>query len=165
MVFGDELDEDEGTVARTTTYVADVTDLSKPVLVNAFEHEGCNVDHNLMIRGDFVYQANYAGGFRVLDFSSPPNLTPFAHFDTRPEDNATVFDGASGVFSDFASGIVVLSDRQRGLFVFANPEPVPPPPPIPAVTTWGLVAMMLLLLAAGTIVVRRTRQRVPVSQA
>ena len=153
VVFDDELDERDGGVDRTTTYVADVSDLSKPVLASTFEYQGCNIDHNLMVRGDFVYLANYAAGFRVLDFSSPPNLTEFAYFDSHPEDNATNFEGASGVFSDFPSGIVVLSDRQRGLFVFDNPEP--PQAPIPAVSTWGLSAMVLLMLAGGTIVVRR----------
>ena len=112
-----------------------------------------------MVRGDFVYLAKYAAGFRVLDFSSPQNLTEFAYFDSHPEDNATNFEGASGVFSDFPSGIVVLSDRQRGLFVFDNPEP--PQAPIPAVSTWGLSAMVLLMLAGGPIVVRRAVSLLP----
>lgn len=127
VVFDDELDELNGLVDRTTTYVADVSDLNTPTLAGTFEHEGCNIDHNLMVRGDFVYEANYATGLRVLSFASPPNLTAFGFFDTHPEDDATEFDGASGVFADYPTRIVTLSDRQRGLFVLcAEPgKPIP----------------------------------------
>ena len=156
VFIGDEFDE-FSLVAGMTTYVADVLDLENPTLASTFEYDACNVDHNMMVRGDYLYQANYAAGLRVLDFTSPPNLTEFAHFDTRPEDNATDFVGAWGVFTDYASGIVVLSDRQRGLFVFANPEPPPPPPLIPTASGWGLWSMALLLLVAGTIAVRRAQ--------
>ncbi len=155
VIFNDELDERDGFVSRTTTYVADVSNLSAPTLAGTFEFQSCNIDHNLMVRGDFVYEANYATGLRVLNFESRPNLTEFAHFDTHPEDNATDFEGTWGVFSDFASGNVIVSDRQRGLFVFANPEPPPPPPPIPTVSAWGLALMTLLLLAAATVAIRR----------
>ncbi|MFQ5494013.1 MAG: hypothetical protein ACE5EX_01400, partial [Phycisphaerae bacterium] len=68
-------------------------------------------------------------------------------------DNATDFSGTWGVFSDFGSGIVIVSDRQRGLFVFDNPQR--PERVTPTVSTWGLAAMTLLLLVAATLAIRR----------
>ena len=146
VFVGDELDETRRTVGRTTTYVVDVSNLSMPTLASTFEHDACNIDHNMMVHGDYLYQANYAAGLRVLDFTSPPNLTAFAHFDTRPEDNVTDFVGAWGMFTDYASGIVVLSDLERGLFIFGNSEPPPVPLPIPSASDWGLCSRALLLL-------------------
>ena len=123
VIFGDELDEYFGVVAQMRTLVADVSVLTAPTLAGTFEFDTCNIDHNQMVRGNLVFQANYSTGLHVLDFSSPPTLTQVAHFDTRPEDNVTDFLGAWGVFTDYASEIVVLSDRQRGLFVFAIGDP------------------------------------------
>ncbi len=37
----------------------------------------------------------------------------------------------------------------------------PPPPPIPTVSEWGLIVMTLLLLTAGTIVIRRYKAHGP----
>jgi hypothetical protein len=43
----------------------------------------------------------------------------------------------------------------------ANPIESPAGPVIPTVSEWGLIVMGLLLLAAGTIVIRRLRPREP----
>lgn len=127
VFFDDELDELFGAVAQTTTYVADVQDLANPTLAATFTHAGCWIDHNLHVRGDRVYQAHYSAGLRVLDASNPLALAEVAHFDTRPADNVQGFPGAWGVFADFPTRIVVLSDRQRGLFVLCD-EPEKPLP-------------------------------------
>ncbi len=155
VMFGDELDEDGGTVNNTTTYVVDVSNINAPTMAATYAFDTCNIDHNLMVRRDRVYEANYAAGLRVLDASDPLNMTEVAYFDTHPEDNNTSFLGAWGVFTDFPSNIVVVSDRQRGLFVLRDDQTLPPEPEIPTVSEWGLVVMSLTLLSIGVWAIRR----------
>lgn len=112
----DETDEISGRVARTRMLVWDVTDLDDPVLVK--EHFGPTsaIDHNLYVRGDLVYQANYMFGIRILDVSNPINPVERAFFDTVPATD----DGFGGVWSSypfFDSGVIVVTSSREGLFV------------------------------------------------
>ena len=121
VLVGDELDEaGDPDVSVTTTYVVDISDLDTPVLHTTYTNNLCAIDHNLMVRGDRSYQANYSTGLRVFDISDINAVTEVAFFDTRPEDNIQDFLGLWGVFTDFPSKVIVASDRQRGLFVFCD---------------------------------------------
>lgn len=127
LYFGDELDEYFDVVTNTRSYIVDIQDLTNPTLASTFDHDGCWIDHNLMVRGSRVYQAHYTAGLRVLDVSNPLIPSEIAHFDTRPEDDLKDFFGMWGVFTDYPSRIVTCSDRQRGLFVVCD-EPATPIP-------------------------------------
>ena len=116
LFIDDELDERRSAVSETTTYVADVRDLENPVLLPSFTSGVCAIDHNLTVRGIHVFEANYASGLRVFDFSDINDIHPIAFFDSHPGHNGFVFDGAWGVFV-LPSGTILVSDRQRGLFV------------------------------------------------
>ncbi len=116
VVFGDEGDE-SGSGLTSTTYVADVQDLNNPVLVNTFTNGICSIDHNVIIRGGLSYHANYSSGLRVFDMSDPLNISEVAYFDTAPSTNFVGFVGAWGVYPSLPSGIVLISDIDRGLFV------------------------------------------------
>lgn len=126
LFFNDELDELYGTVPSTRTYVADVQDLANPSLAHTYDHPGCWTDHNLIVQGDRVFNAHYAAGLRVLDAADPLNLAEVAYFDTHPGDNAQGFEGVWGVYV-FPSGIILASDRERGLFVLCIEGTCPPP--------------------------------------
>ncbi len=118
LFANDELDErDDPGVTSTTTYVIDVNNLNNPSFHSSFTNGLASIDHNLMVRGDFVYEANYSSGLRVWDVSNINNPQESGFFDTRPENDNTNFEGAWGVSSQLPSGLVVVSDRQRGLFV------------------------------------------------
>ena len=127
VFFNDELDEYFGNISQTRTYVADVQDPANPTLAATFDHDGCWIDHNLIAVGQRVYQAHYAAGLRILDVQNPLVPVEVAHFDTRPEDNATDFLGAWGVHAGLPSRIVLLSDRERGLFVLCDQTSIPLP--------------------------------------
>lgn len=152
VIFGDELDEYFGAVSSTVTYVADVSNLSSPTLAATFIHESCNIDHNLMVRGDRVYQANYTTGLQILDATDPTNMSLVGFFDTRPEDNSQDFFGAWGVYTDYPSGVIIISDLERGLFVL---EEFVETPDIPAVSQWGVLLLALMVLTVGTLVIVR----------
>ncbi|SVB66891.1 uncharacterized protein METZ01_LOCUS219745, partial [marine metagenome] len=63
----DEGDEIAGTAPRTRTLVWDIEDLDDPVLTREHFGETSASDHNLYVRGQFMYQSNYVSGLRVLD--------------------------------------------------------------------------------------------------
>ena len=116
--MNDELDELTGLAERTRTLVWDVTELDDPVLVA--EHFGSTTatDHNLYIKGDRMYQANYQAGMRVLDISNPENLEEIGFFDTTPyEGNPPTMSGAWTAYPFFESGTVVVSSTREGLFL------------------------------------------------
>ena len=124
--MNDELDELTGLAERTRTLVWDVTELDDPVLVA--EHFGSTTatDHNLYIKGDRMYQANYQAGLRVLDISDPENPEEIGSFDTTPyEGNPPTMSGAWTAYPFFESGTVVVSSTREGLFLLRpGPRPV-----------------------------------------
>lgn len=118
LFLGDELDELQAPgVSTSTTYVFDVSTLIFPTVVTSYTNGVCAIDHNLMVRGGTIYAANYTSGLRVYDAVDPLAIQEVGFFDTHPEGNEFSFDGAWGVFADFPSGVVLVSDVQRGLFV------------------------------------------------
>ncbi len=120
LFFNDELDENSATVFSTTTYVADIQDILAPTLAATFDHPGCWIDHNLIVRGDRIYQAHYAAGLRILDATDPLGLSEIAHFDTHPESNVQDFVGGWGIYTGMPTRVVLLSDIERGLFVLCD---------------------------------------------
>jgi choice-of-anchor B domain-containing protein len=118
FLLNDEFDESTFGM-NTRTLVFDVADLDEPAF--DFEHlgEAASTDHNLFVHDGHAYQANYTSGLRILDLAAidAGSLTEAAYFDTHPEGDPTGFDGAFGVYPFFESGIVVVSDMTRGLFV------------------------------------------------
>ena len=136
LVVGDEEDElfgisdprnpDLPDTART--YFFDVQDLNNPNLVGFFDSPAASIDHNLFVKGDRVYQANYTAGVRVLDISNlavDVNLvSELAHMDTEPRlpnknmnHNINIFIGPWGVFPFFDSGTIAASDGLNGLIL------------------------------------------------
>jgi len=101
----------------TTTYVVNVENPSAPFLVTTYNTGLNSIDHNLMIRGQYVFQADYTTGLQVFDISNVLNAQKVGFFDTFPPNDARVFSGAWGVYSDLPSGIILISDIEGGLFV------------------------------------------------
>lgn len=122
LFLDDELDERDGLVETTTTYVFDVQDLENPKLVRTFTNGLASSDHNLMVRGALLYEANYSTGLRVFNIRDIDNITEVGFFDTYPENDDVgaggVGTGAWQVYTQMPSGIVMVSDRNRGLFIF-----------------------------------------------
>lgn len=123
LFIGDELDElNNPVVDDTVTYVADVGDLNNPTLATTFSNGLCSIDHNLMVRGEFVFEANYTAGLRIFDISDVNTIQEVGFFDTHPDDNTLSFNGAWGVYTALPSGVVLVSDEDHGLFVLDASE-------------------------------------------
>jgi choice-of-anchor B domain-containing protein len=124
--FQDDESDEGPNVPRTRTMVWDLADLENPRL--AREHMGVeeSFDHNLYIKGNLMYQANYKSGLRILDVSNPENPREVAYFDTAPYmGNSTGFNGAWSVYPFFQSGTIVVNSIEQGLFVVRYTPPLP----------------------------------------
>jgi choice-of-anchor B domain-containing protein len=113
----DEIDEGNGE-PKTRTLIWDLADLENPRL--AKEHMGVesSTDHNLYVKGNLMYQANYRSGLRILDISDRENPREVGFFDTAPYMNSVPgYNGAWSVYPYFRSGSLVLSGIEQGLFI------------------------------------------------
>ncbi len=116
---------------NTHTYVFDLADLDAPVLHMRYTGTTSASDHNLYVKGNFAFQANYRSGLRILDISgiAERDISEVAFFDTQPASNASGTSGAWSVYPFFASGTVIVSDISAGLFVLRPNLCTPPSTP------------------------------------
>jgi choice-of-anchor B domain-containing protein len=123
LVFDDELDEMRNG-HRTRTFIFDVRNLASPSLIGTYEAAGSAIDHNLVIRGRFVYQANYSAGLRILDLAQVAmgQLREVAFFDTFPTHDNTQLQGAWIAYPFFDDGTVLVSGTDGAFFVL-RPHP------------------------------------------
>lgn len=120
FIFGDETDEINFGI-NTRTLVFDFADLDNPVESSTYFGPSVAIDHNGYVLGNEFYLASYRAGFRLLDISNiqtPSNsISEIGFFDTYPDNDNTAFNGAWSIYPYFASGNIVVSDIDRGLFV------------------------------------------------
>jgi choice-of-anchor B domain-containing protein len=123
FIANDEGDEQSFSL-NTRTLVFDASDLDAPFFTGAYLADVRAIDHNLYVRGNYVFEANYRSGLRVLEIGdlSEAELTEVAFFDTFPGSDATSFDGAWNVYPFLPSGTIIVSDIDRGLFVLRMDE-------------------------------------------
>jgi choice-of-anchor B domain-containing protein len=118
LYVDDETDGPAQGVARSFTRIFNVTDITNPVYVGGFASGASDsTDHNLYVRDQYIYEANYHSGLRVFDASNPTAPTEVAFLDTYPEDDNGGYAGAWSNFPFFPSGTILVSDINRGLFV------------------------------------------------
>ena len=119
FVLNDELDELRfpDAIKATRTLIWDVADLDDPVLHVQHFGEAPSIDHNLYIVGDYVFQANYTSGLRILDLGDIDNPREVAFFDTVPGSDVRQFSGAWSVYPFFESGTIIVSSTGEGLFI------------------------------------------------
>lgn len=85
-------------------------------------YEENSVPHNVMLTNEFAYVAYYNEGLRIYDLRSLP-VKEIAHYDTHPQEQGLfTMRGAWGIYRDFPSGRIVVSDRINGLFLFEFDE-------------------------------------------
>lgn len=118
FLLNDELDEQQQHVP-TRTYVWDVSDLDAPLVRGVYEGPTSSIDHNLYVRGQFAVESNYRSGVRFLDVSSAATgaLREVGFFDVYPIDDQALFNGTWSNYPYFASGTVIASGIEQGLFV------------------------------------------------
>ncbi|MFK7844285.1 MAG: choice-of-anchor B family protein [Rhodothermales bacterium] len=110
----DELDEDGG---NTRTIIWDLEDLDDPFIASDYFGPTKAIDHNLYVKGNLVYETNYTAGLRILDITDPEIPVEIGFFDTYPLNDATSFNGAWSNYPYFASGNIIVSSIEDGLFI------------------------------------------------
>lgn len=93
----------------------DLADELNPVEVSRWIGPG-NLPHNVHVKGNYAHIAHYGGGYRVVDISNINNPVEVAHFNNK-NGNPTGFVGVWEVYPYFASGKVIMSSIEDGLFV------------------------------------------------
>lgn len=79
-------------------------------------YENNSVPHNIMCTDQFAFVAYYNEGLRI--FNIVDNPYEIASYDTYTQTSAFQMNGAWGVYSNYSSGRIIVSDRQNGLFLF-----------------------------------------------
>lgn len=133
LLMDDELDERNiSSVTNTRTLIWNIEDLDNPFHQADYTGVSTSIDHNQYIVGDYSYQANYQSGLRILDISdiANSNLSEAGFFDIYPSGNATNFNGAWSVYPFFASGNVIVSGIEQGLFILRPNITVISAPPV-----------------------------------
>ncbi len=123
----DELALMNGLIDNTRTVIFDVSDLEDPQVVGEFFFDTRAVSHNLYIRGDLIFEANYSSGLRILDISDRENPVEVGWIDTAPTHEAEpMFQGAWSTYPYFRNGVISVSSIGEGLFIvrFQDSRPV-----------------------------------------
>jgi len=117
-------ESDEGSFGiPTTTHIIDISDLANPVETGIFTSGSPSIDHNLYVKDDLVFEANYRSGLRVFDATNPTSPFEIAYFDTYEADDAAAFNSLWSCFPYFDSGTIIGSDLEKGLFVWRLGDP------------------------------------------
>ncbi|MEO6061299.1 MAG: choice-of-anchor B family protein, partial [Thermoflexales bacterium] len=128
FLINDELDE-QNVGHNTRTRIFNISDLNAPVLSGVFDGPNTAIDHNMYVVNSHLYQANYRAGLRILSLAQVNSgiLSEVASFDTYPPSNSANFNSAWNVYPFLASGSILISDIEKGLFVVrATSVPVQP---------------------------------------
>jgi len=131
LLLDDELDEQnkQGPAInqRTTTYIVDITSLTKPIFTGNYQSPAKAIDHNQYVHKGLSYQANYGSGLRIIDVRSlktdptGKGINEVGFFDCHPDDDSVggeaEFVGTWSVYPYFASGHILLNSIERGTYV------------------------------------------------
>lgn len=120
LFLDDELDESNGPTPNTRTLIWDVRSLRNPVLHDSFFSEETVIDHNLYVKGDYIFQSNYCAGLQILHMEmvgEHPVLTRAGYFDNAPDCSTPTFSGSWSNYPYFASGTVIFTSIERGLYI------------------------------------------------
>jgi choice-of-anchor B domain-containing protein len=121
--INDELDELQGKVEGTRTLIWDITDLDDPELVKEHVSDNQSSDHNLYVRGNYMYQSNYTSGLRIFDIRNPEEPVEVGFFDTvMSSEDAPGFNGSWSNYPFFQSGVIVVTSVREGVFFLKHRE-------------------------------------------
>ena len=136
LMVNDEFDENKSITPSCTTVVVDVADINAPTVANRFTSGIDTIDHNSHLRNGYLFLSAYKAGVRVYDARTPPALSEVGYFDSFPSGTDDQgYEGDWGVFAGFASGNIVISDMNRGLFVLDPSEAIGQGAPLTSFTS------------------------------
>lgn len=117
LYHNDELDESSFNIFSRTR-IFNVSNPAAPTFVGFFNTGLQNIDHNVYVKGNLIFESDYRAGLRVFDATDPLNPVAAGHFDTWVDDDLPEFNGLWNNYPFFPSGTVIGSDIEKGLFVW-----------------------------------------------
>ncbi len=79
-------------------------------------YEENSIPHNIMCTDELAFVAYYNEGLRIFDLKH--DNREIGVYDTYTAESAFKMNGAWGVYSNYASNRIIVSDRQNGIFLF-----------------------------------------------
>ncbi len=118
----------DGNYCVTTNEVAggpigifDVSNKRLPFLIATYQANPVTspsaIPHNAYVDDRVLHLAYYTEGYRVLDLSNPSSPVEVGFYDTHPDPVTNPYAGAWGCYHRMPSGVVYVSDQDRGLYV------------------------------------------------
>ncbi len=123
----------DGSILYTTDEVSgaylgayDISDLNNIRYLDKYRNEdsqiGKVIPHNTYARGNHTVTSWYTDGILIHDMTRPENIIKVGEYDTYLNDaslpaNSSWFYGCWGVYTHFASGTIIGSDINSGLWV------------------------------------------------
>ncbi len=112
------IDETEGTKIK----YCNVNDLAQIHINEQFKTDNYinSVPHNVFLLDNLAFISYYNEGLRIYDTGNKP-IKEIAYYDTFQDDTNYKLNGAWGVFVIESDDLILISDRQNGLFLFEFP--------------------------------------------
>jgi choice-of-anchor B domain-containing protein len=101
--------------------VLDVSDINNLTIRGTFMTmtDPNSIPHNQIIKGNYLYSAQYFDGFYIYDISDPDNVVEVGNYDTSTQPVLpSKYEGAWGTYPFLKDGKVLVSDMQNGFYVF-----------------------------------------------
>lgn len=108
----DEFDRNAGGIDKTRTLIFDMKNLDDPVVLSPFYGTTSAGDHNLYIRGRYMYQSNYRAGLRIIDIADPEHPKEVGYLDTTNSG-----EGSWSNYPYFKNNVVAVTSMDEGLFL------------------------------------------------
>jgi choice-of-anchor B domain-containing protein len=93
--------------------ISNATQSKPPVFLGKFMGVPGIIHHNVYVKGNLLFDAQYRAGLRVLDITDPKNMTEIAY--SRHSTSTDMFSGSWGVYPWFKSGMIVHGDFEVGI--------------------------------------------------
>ncbi|MFN7974230.1 MAG: choice-of-anchor B family protein [Acidobacteriota bacterium] len=118
FLLDDELDESQYG-HNTRTRIFDMANLAAPQLIGIYDGPTTATDHNLYVKGAYVYESNYRAGLRILSLAEvgAGRLSEAAYFDVVPGSDAVGYAGTWANYPYFPSGNVAVASIESGVFI------------------------------------------------
>lgn len=113
------VDENEGKRVK----ICDATSLSDIKINSLYGTDDYvnKVAHNVMIFEDFLFISYYNEGLRIVDISNANSPKEIGYYDTFTQETNYKLNGAWGVYVFKEQDLILISDRQNGLYLVYFP--------------------------------------------
>ncbi|MBA3649364.1 MAG: choice-of-anchor B family protein [Chitinophagales bacterium] len=115
---------DEVSNSSVTSYdESDLSNISEPLDQFQANPGTSSIAHNVRVKGKYLVIAYYRDGVILADATQPDNIIKVGNYDTSPY-SGNGYNGCWDAYPFFASGNIIASDIEQGLFVL-KPTYVP----------------------------------------